>query len=283
MITSIRQSDNQKVLGNVIMKDTSESYICEFCKKNVIHHKSDSGVRIGHFKHKTGESYCPNQMTGETEYHYRTKYDIYEYINSNWGDKLKLIEIEKWICNNTIRSDIYIETKKSKIAIEVQATILTVSEIKSRTEKYTQNDIYVLWILPYENDRLYEYVLDDENKYDWFLREKVKLKEMEVYLYWSNNRRLIFWDLSHEYYNSFICTFFDEHKSDDVEFMRDGEEHYYTGRTAKTIKSPTWEKCVNFNDMIVKEYPSTKAKNRMYSVGRRKIFTYELYNKLLGT
>lgn len=283
MITAIRQSDSKKVLGNVITKDTSERYICEYCKKNVIHHKSDSGVRIGHFKHKTGESDCPNQMTGETEYHYRTKYDIYEYINSNWGDKLKLIEIEKWICNNTIRSDIYIETKKSKIAIEVQATILTVSEIKARTEKYTKNDIYVLWILPYEYSRIYEHILDNKNNYDWFVRDKVKLKEMEVYLYWSHKRRLIFWDLSHEYYDSFVCIFFDEHKSDDVEFRRDGEEYCYTGRTAKTIKRPIWEKEIGFDEMAVKDYTSIKAQNRVYSVPFRKIFTHEVVKKSSDT
>lgn len=275
MITAIRQSDNKKVLGNVIDKNVSDTYICDYCKKSVIHHKSESGIKIGHFKHKTGESHCPNQSTGETEYHYKTKYDIYEYVNSNWGDKLKIVEVEKWICNNTVRSDVYIETKKNKIAIEVQATILTVSEIKARTEKYTANGIYVLWVLPYDYGRLYEYILNTENKYERFRRDKVKLKDMEVFLYWSNNQRLIFWDLNHEYYDDFVCMHFDEHKSDDVEFKRDGEENYYTGRTAKTMKKPTWDINVPFDKMLVKDLPEIPAQNRPYSIPSRKIFTYE--------
>lgn len=283
MITAIRQSDNSKVLGNLIDKDASEIYTCDFCKKAVIHHRSDSGIKIGHFKHKSGESHCPNKNTGETEYHYRTKYDIYDYIKTSWGDKLKCIEVEKWLCNNTVRADVYVETNKNKIAIEVQATILTVSEIKTRTERYYANGIYVLWILPYDYNRLYEYVLNQENEYDWFFRDKVKLKDMEVFLYWSNNQRLIFWDLEHKYYDDFVCTFFKEHKNDDVEFRRDGEEHYYSGRTSKTIKTPSWEIGVAFDKMTVKHFQSVQAQNRTYVVPDRKIFTYERVFKTADT
>jgi competence CoiA-like predicted nuclease len=153
MLTAIRDTDNKKVVGALIEKDKNATYHCEYCKKEAIHHKSESQVRIGHFKHKQGASHCPNQ-TNETEWHYKTKYDIYKYIYSNWGDKLKEIEVEKWICNNSIRSDIYLETSKNKIAIEVQATILTPSEIKRRTAKYFKNGIAVMWILPFEYDRI---------------------------------------------------------------------------------------------------------------------------------
>lgn len=277
MITAIKFSDNTKVFGNVIEKDKTEGYSCEYCKKQVIHHKSDSGVKIGHFKHKNGESHCPNKVNGETEYHYRTKYDIYQYIKEGWDEKLEIIEVEKWLCNNTIRADVYLETKtkKNKIAIEVQATILTVSEIKARTEKYTENGIFVLWILPYSYNRFYEYILDLENKYDWFLRKKVKLKEMEVFLYWSNNKRLFFWDLEHIYYDGFTCMFFEEHQNEDVEFRRDGEEHYYSGKISKTIKVPSWDISLKFDQFSTRFYNKTEAQNRTYEVPDRKIFTYE--------
>ena len=86
------------------------------------------------------------------------KLGIYNYIKRNWGDKLLIIEPEKWICNKTIRPDVYIETrKKTKIAIEVQASILPVTEIKRRTEKYYKEGIYVLWVLLYDFHRFYEY------------------------------------------------------------------------------------------------------------------------------
>lgn len=275
MLLARRLSDNKKVFGNIIDKDVSETYICDYCKKMVIHHKSTSKIKLGHFKHKPNESDCPNQRNGETEYHLKTKYDIYNYIEVNWGNKLKIIEVEKWICNNTIRSDIYLETKKNKIAIEIQTTFLTVFEIKERTVKYTANDIYVLWILPYNYSRFYEYILDLDNKYDWFLINKVRLKEMEIFLYWSYNQHLFFWDLTHKYSDDFICILFNEYKNDDVEFIRDGEEHNYLGKIAKTIKRPIYEINVRFDKMITKDLSQTDVKNRQYKVPSRKLFTYK--------
>ncbi|MFZ1424809.1 MAG: competence protein CoiA family protein [Saprospiraceae bacterium] len=279
MLTAIRTSDSQKVIGNYIEKDHRSTYICEYCKKNVVHHKSEAAIKTGHFKHRTGESHCPNQ-TAETEYHLKTKLDIYSYIKNGWGNKLELIELEKWICNNSIRPDVYIETKKSKIAIEVQATILTVSEIKRRTEKYFDNGIYVLWILPYEFKRLYyvRYIRshDDEYEPEVSYHDKVKLKEMEVFLYWAYFKKLFFWDLDHKYSEAFICVGLTEHKSSDTEFRRDGEDHYYYGKTAKTLKSVDWiRENIKFDQMSTSYGPEYEPPFRQYTIPSRKLFTFD--------
>jgi len=286
MLTAIRISDNKKVIGCNIEKDKQSEYLCDYCKKKVIHHKSDTNIRTGHFKHKTGESDCPNQ-TRETEYHLKTKLDIFTYISENWGDKLKLVELEKWICKNSIRPDIYIETKSNKIAIEVQATILTVSEIKRRTINYFKNDISVLWVLPYEHNRIWEQKVirigygNNKNEYAPGLSDKVKMKEMEIFLYWAYLKKLIFWDLTHEYSNSFICVGFDEYKSDDIEFRRDGEEHYYSGKTAKTLKKVDWYlENIDFDEFRPKYIKEFSAPFRDYQIPERKLFTYE--NKKYG-
>jgi competence CoiA-like predicted nuclease len=281
MLTAIKTKDNKKVIGNFIEKDNQSEYICEYCRKNVIHHKSKSQIRTGHFKHRQGDSDCPNQ-TKETEYHIKTKLDIYSYIQKGWGNQLKLIELEKWICENSIRPDIYIETNKNKIAIEVQATILTVSEIKRRTEKYNLNDINVLWILPFDYERIWERkVVEfgygyDKNIFDWRLSDKVKMKEMEVFLYWANFKKLIFWDLEHKYSNSFISVGFEEYRGADVEFWRDGLEYSYSGKTAKTIKKATWIKYnlefTDFRTIFANEF---NAPYRGYIIPNRKLFTYD--------
>lgn len=273
MLTAIRKSDNKKVIGNHIPKDKTEEYYCEYCEKNVIHHKSESKIRCGHFKHNVGESDCPNQSK-ETEYHLKTKIDIYNYINNGWGDKLTCIELEKWICNKTIRPDIYIETRKNKIAIEVQATILTVSEIKRRTEKYKKHGINVLWILPFEGSRIFDiYKLDDEFGIRYDYAEKVKLKEMEIFLYWAYFKRLIYWDLKHEYSDSFICVGFEAYKSEDVSFKRDGEDE---GRTFKTTKTVDWIKVdLEFTDFEPKYAKEFKAPFRDYVIPERELFTYD--------
>jgi hypothetical protein len=68
MLTALRISDNIKIVGNDIEKDFKSEYVCDFCRKKFIHHKSVEKLRTGHFKHYKGESDCLNQ-TKKTEYH----------------------------------------------------------------------------------------------------------------------------------------------------------------------------------------------------------------------
>lgn len=245
MLTAIRISDKKKVIGDFIEKDVFANYFCEYCDNDVVHHKSNSKIKVGHFKHKSGQSFCPNQ--GEKIEHIQSKLQIFKYIQTKWGKSLILIEIEKWICNKTIRPDIYIETKKqTKIAIEVQASILTVSEIKRRTEKYYKEGIYVLWILPFDYSRFYEYKSisgwrEDgkwghiDSGYD--LVDKIRLKEYEMFIYWAYFKRITLWDINQKYSEGFIIAFLNEYKTDSVEFNRDGEEHCYEGKKSKVMKT----------------------------------------------
>ncbi|MBK7683845.1 MAG: hypothetical protein IPJ26_15875 [Bacteroidetes bacterium] len=101
MLTAIRQSDKKKVIGEDIDKNKSETYYCEYCENPVTHNKSDSKIKVGHFKHKSGEPFCPNNA-GETLEHIKTKLGIYNYIKENYWDKLQEIEPEKWICKSLL-------------------------------------------------------------------------------------------------------------------------------------------------------------------------------------
>ena len=279
MLTAIRKSDKKKVTGAWIEKNNAESYRCEYCHKNVIHHKSDSGEKIGHFKHKSGESYCPNQVK-ETEEHIRTKLDIFEYINSGWGNKLQWIELEKWICNNTIRPDVYIETRKSKIAIEVQATVLTIDEIKRRTTNYYNNGIAVLWVMPYYHHRFMEFKYQAEGyneetcDFGWSYRPNVRLKSMELFLYWAYFKNLFFWEYERVNSNGFIRIRLDRYIGEDVEFRRDGEDHYYSGKIAKTLKTIRYiEFDISFEDFRVENAKEYNVPQSNYQLPKRKLFT----------
>ena len=279
MLTAIRESDKLIVIGAIIEKDKSNTYKCSYCQKSVIHCKSESGIKIGYFKHKAGESHCPNQVS-ESEEHLRTKLDIYEYISNDWGDKLQSIEVEKWICNNTIRSDIYLETKKNKIAIEVQATALTVDEIKRRTSNYFKNGIAVLWVMPYYHKRFMEFKyqaegFDDETcDYGWSYVESVKLKSMEIFLFWMYYKSLYFFFFVHINSNGFIKVTLGDYVGEAVEFIKDGEEHYYAGRVAKTLKTiKSIRNNLSFEDFRVEFGKEFKVPKYNYSVPNRKIFT----------
>lgn len=283
MLTAKRKSDNQKVIGDFIEKSTLDSYFCEYCDKEVVHHKSKSKIKIGHFKHKPGHSFCPNY--GETIVHIQTKLQIYQFIEEQWGSKLSLIELEKWICNKSIRPDIYIVTKKlTKIAIEVQASALTVDEIKRRTEKYYNEGIYVLWVLPFEYTRFFEYKRVsgwDENgvwrllegEYD--LADKIRLKEYEIFIFWAYYKKLILWDLDQEYSSGFIIVELVDYISEPVEFRRDGEDHYYDGRKSKVMKVPMKIfKNVSFDKFKPNDAKRFDGNRRGYGIPERRILTH---------
>lgn len=287
MLTSIRFSDKTKVIGSKIEKATNEQYFCEYCSKEVIHHKSSSRIKIGHFKHKPGHSFCPN--IPETPEHLATKIGIYNYIKQGWYKGLKMIELEKWICNNSIRPDIYIETKKgNKIAIEVQASVLEVSEIKRRTEKYFREKIYVLWILVYDNQRFLDYRRKwgyDENS-EWKLlppsfdiADRIKLKEFEVFIYWCYFKKMFLWDFRNIHSKSFIVVELDEYIGESSEFYQEGEYQYFEGKRAKTLKKLKRIRLnIEFDEFKANYGKKFKSFSRNYVIPERYILTYESKN-----
>ena len=284
MLTAKRQSDNLKVVGDDIEKDPKERYFCDFCGNEVIHHKSDSHIRAGHFKHKTGQSFCPNNIN-ESVWHLKTKLDIFRHIKQIWGNELRFIGIEEWLADRTIRADIFIETRKgNKIAIEVQASVLQVMDIKKRTEKYFREDIYVLWILPYDYNRFnklqkdYGWLEDKtwgiKDQY-WIYAPSVRLKEYEIFLFWCYYKQLLFWDLEHKYSSDFTVIELKDCVTDLVSFYEDGEEVTYGGSKTKTTKSvEIIRHNVEFNKLTPRYANEFDLKYRKYVIPERKIFTY---------
>ena len=241
MLTAIRKSDSQKVVGYEIDKDKSESYTCGYCGEVVIHHKSKSQVRIGHFKHKN--SNCPNNVIESTD-HILTKKGIKDYLVRKYSRAFQIIEMEKWICNNSIRPDIYIEsTRGRRIAIEVQASQLTIDQIINRTKKYTRNNIHVLWVLVWKKSKVSSspYMLNQyfiAHNCDRFCDHTVKLTEMDLFMHWMNYQKLILWD--HEQSHSdagFHIVELEKFVSEDSEYYDEyGDHQYHSGRIAKNKK-----------------------------------------------
>lgn len=286
MLTAIRKYDNLKVIGSEITKDLNQVYYCDFCNNDVIHHRSESKIKIGHFKHKAGDSHCPNSK-GESEIHLQTKLEIYNYIRLNWGKALNIIEVEKWLFGKTIRSDIYIETKRGlKIAIEVQASSLNVSEIKRRTENYTKNNIYTLWILPYDLNRFYgwrsEVGYNEDGSYGkvkdvYGLAQNIRFKEYELFLYRCYFKRLYFWDLSHQTTNDFISIRFEDCHAEQTTYFKEGEERMGGGAKKKTIKSAEGiNVALRFNDFQKYDAKEFKESYREYTIPPRKIMVRKI-------
>lgn len=288
MLTAIRIADTVKVIGDFIEKDASATYRCEKCESPVVHHRSKARLRIGHFAHRAGASFCPSG--GETLEHVQTKLDIYKYIKDGWGTKLKVLEPEAWICNRTIRPDVYVETHKgTRIAIEVQASALTVDEIMRRTKKYNTEGVHVIWVLLFEFRRFFErfiarahrlgHVIDEIEADAWIYHDKVRLHAYEQFIYWTYLKRLIMWDLDHKHSDGFVVIELSQHVGEDVTYYSSGgEEHYHAGRKSKTqkvvdrvignIEFDQFEPSVFRSDFTLKSLP--------YSIPARHIMNFDV-------
>jgi len=282
MLTAIRIFDNKKVVGEFIEKDENESYKCEVCTNPVIHHRPDERIKVGHFKHKSNQIQCPNH-DGMSIKHLTAQFQIYEYIKNNWGNRIKSIELEKWLFNNTIRADIYLETRKNKIAIEVQASTLDIKDIKRRTSQYFQNNVYILWTLIYDYSRFYEFKHEYGHKDDgsWGIIhsgdkrvDRIRLKEFELFLYYAHFKKLIFWDIEQERNKYFTVMELADYWTDSVEFKQDGIEQSYDAKKTKVMKtiSSTWRE-VTFDEFKIRTGEIFQGKN--YDLPQRTILDFD--------
>lgn len=274
MLTAIRKSDSLKVIGYEIEKDKNEIYYCDFCDSEVIHHKSKSQVKIGHFKHQKENSSCANNQP-ESEHHIKTKKDIRDYLHEK-HKSFNIIELEKWICNKSIRPDVYIETaKNTKIAIEVQVSQITVDQMIHRTERYYKNDIHVLWVLVWNLSKISksEYVYNDCHYgcYNRDCNHQVKLTEMELFISSLNFNKLIFWDYHHSYGQNFYIVSLDKFIGESSEYYSEsGEYIYHNGRVAKNKKIITDIRYnFHFEEFRPKTHNEFKIPFKSYSIPKR--------------
>ena len=198
MLTAYSESLGKKVEAARI-QNKQDSFFCECCGLPLQLRKGV--VRIPHFAHLP-EATC--HYKGESQLHLRIKKSIYITLQQEIGNGVKSIELEKYLKEN--RPDVYVEGFKKTIAIEIQVSHLSPTEILRRTALYYQKGIYVLWILPFEMERILEY--DEVDQIPQF--KAFRLKEYErimMYLYFKN---LVFWDISQQFSESFIVLQLDD-------------------------------------------------------------------------
>jgi len=115
-----------------IIKENKDNLICPHCNKKLIF--VDGTFVIKHFRHHK-LSDC--SFEPETKEHIQMKKFFCKFFKLN-----PLINLE--VNLGFAIPDIYIP--KEKIAIEVQRSELSYKKFIERTENYTKNGIYVLWV-----------------------------------------------------------------------------------------------------------------------------------------
>ncbi len=129
------------------------------------------------------------EYAGESELHLRMKQQIYENLQELIGKRAKILELEKAL--DGCRPDIYIEGKQTKTAIEVQTSALTPEAILYRTSRYYSKGIYVLWVVPYDQEHYTKF----NEKLGTRTLVAFRVKEYERIMLYCYYKNLIAWDV----------------------------------------------------------------------------------------
>ena len=183
----------QKKIAATLAEKGDDVFFCSACGEELTLRKGL--IKIHHFAHKS-TSAC--QYKGETQLHLGIKKSIYISLIAELGNRVKNVELEYWL--KGVRPDILVTGRKKQIAIEIQASSLTVKEVLFRTQKYYRLGIFLMWVLPFDHERFM--VVDDVEKQ--FRSQLIRLKAYErtiMHLYFNN---LIFWDRTEKFSKGFI-------------------------------------------------------------------------------
>ena len=141
MMTAIRQLDEQKV-GAWEAEREERPFRCPCCAEVVTLRRGR--LIAPHFAHKPPVT-C-EYGTGESEEHRRCKISIYEALLDH--PRVAKCEMERDL--GAVRPDVSAYINGVPVAIEVQASNLTLEKIRHRTEQYARRGIYVIWLPVYK-------------------------------------------------------------------------------------------------------------------------------------
>jgi len=150
MLVAERDSDKRQVIAADESK-VNGPWCCPAvdCRQRVALKKGQ--IKVHHFAHYPPVS-CEYGL-GETELHRRCKTEIYQSLLAD--SRVKKCALERNL--GSVRPDISAYINNIPVAIEVQASSLTLDQIHHRTREYARKRIAVLWCVPWREP------LNDEN------------------------------------------------------------------------------------------------------------------------
>ena len=124
-----------------------ETYSCDDCKEDVTF--VDATLIVPHFRHKPKSSCASNRGNTEPESqeHLNMKKDLCVLL----GEQQKLpFKIEHWIIPEKSKADIVLFSNNNELIIECQASAISKRKMLNRTLRYSECNLYVLWIFEKE-------------------------------------------------------------------------------------------------------------------------------------
>jgi len=170
-MTLSAKANNKIYYSPEIAEETGKAndWFCISCNEKLIFVRNIAGLKVQHFRHHT-ESNCDPEP--ETEEHIALKKWCYENIKA---DKKYIPDS---IMVNGRRPDVLMETNGRKIAIECQCSKISYEDWRIRTEEYSLEGIYVLWLF---GNKYFESIEDDEKRISIVEREAHKLYFGRIY------------------------------------------------------------------------------------------------------
>lgn len=136
MLVAIRRLDNSRAEAWIETKDRGP-WICPECRSEVIH--KSGRIRVPHFAHRPPVT-CAYGL-GESDAHRRCKMAIYEAMLED--PRVTECAIERDL--GSVRPDVSAYVDGKPLAIEVQASCLSMDRIIARTTEYMTKRVPVLW------------------------------------------------------------------------------------------------------------------------------------------
>ena len=138
MLTATRQHDNAKVVAAQVDR-AGGPYLCTSCRRALVLNKGR--IRVHHFRH-AAQVPC-HHGNGESLAHLHCKMEIFEALAAS--EFAADVDVEKPL--GPAIADVYARIRGQPVAIEVQRSVLSVADIRLRTEVYAALGIPVLWIV----------------------------------------------------------------------------------------------------------------------------------------
>jgi len=137
MLTATRSLDGAKVVAAYVDK-ASGPFLCTSCEQPLILNKGR--IRVHHFRHPP-QVVCAHGQ-GESLEHLHCKMEIFDALARH--EFASDVELEKHL--GPAIADVFARIHGQPVAVEVQRSALSVTEIRQRTQVYTDLGINVLWI-----------------------------------------------------------------------------------------------------------------------------------------
>ncbi|QEI08856.1 competence protein CoiA [Pigmentiphaga aceris] len=137
MLTATRQQDGVKVVAAYVDKSHGP-FLCTSCQRPLILNKGR--IRVHHFRHPPQVARAHGQ--GESLEHLHCKMEIFDALAQHAS--VTDVELEKHL--GPVVADVFAYIHGQPVAVEVQRSVLSVAEIRERTQAYTGLGINVLWI-----------------------------------------------------------------------------------------------------------------------------------------